>query len=63
MSSPAHKFAVGQVVHYASGFTLPQERMNVTILMLLPPLGTTLQYRVRNPKETHDRIVLETSLE
>jgi hypothetical protein len=63
MSTPEHKYTVGQVVQYASGFTLPQERTNVTILMQLPPLGTILQYRVRNEKETHDRIVLETALE
>ena len=63
MSTESHKYAVGQVVLYASGSTLPQERKDVTILKLLPPLGTTMQYRVRSDKEAYDRVVLETALE
>ena len=63
MSASGHKFEVGQSVLYASGSTLPQERRNVTIVKLLPPLGTTLQYRIRSEKESYDRVVLETSLE
>ena len=59
-----HLFAVGQAVRLKRGFNRaysPSDTYQVTAT--LPPQGGYLQYRIRNDKERHERVVTQNSLE
>lgn len=59
----AHKFRVGEKVTWQSQpVSQARSRGTVTIVMLLPPLGTNLQYRIKNLKDPHEFVVLEHEL-
>ena len=59
----AHKFKVGQTVHYASG---PYGRGTATgvykVTQLLPSEGDDNQYRIKSTSEPHERVVKESQL-
>jgi hypothetical protein len=59
-----HLFAVGQAVRLKGGFgspTVPPGIYHVTAT--LPPRGDSLQYRIRNDDERHERVTTQDSLE
>ena len=59
----SHKFRVGEKVTWQSQpISQARSRGVVTIVMLLPPLGTNLQYRIKNLKDPHEFVVLEHEL-
>jgi hypothetical protein len=55
-----HKFKIGQLVNYVSS---REGALGVyQIVQLLPPEGGTVQYRLKNPNERHERIAKEYEL-
>lgn len=59
-----HLFAVGQAVRFKGGFGVkagPKEVYHVT--RTLPPQGNSLQYRIRNDEERHERVTSQEDLE
>lgn len=59
-----HLFAVGQAVRFKGGFGMkagPTEIYRVT--RTLPPQGNSLQYRIRNDEERHERVTSQEDLE
>ena len=59
-----HKFKVGQMVSYLSGFRGHGPRSDVfKIMQCLPPQGGDYQYRIRGIDEPHDRVAKESELE
>lgn len=59
-----HLFAVGQAVRLKRGFvrtSSPSDTYQVTAT--LPSQGGSLQYRIRNDKERHERVITQDSLE
>ena len=59
----AHKFKIGQTVHYTSG---PYGRATAggiyKVTQLLPPEGDDHQYRIKSANEPHERVVKESQL-
>ena len=59
----AHKFRVGQTVHYTSG---PYGRATgnaiFKVTQLLPSEGDDHQYRIKSASEPHERVVKESQL-
>jgi len=61
---PTHLFAVGQSVKLKGGFPRPALAGDIyRITGTLPPRGNSLQYRIRNEDERHERVTTEDSLE
>lgn len=61
---PTHLFAVGQSVKLKGGFARPAPAADIYhITGTLPPRGDSLQYRIRNDDERHERVTTEDSLE
>ncbi len=61
---PTHLFAVGQSVKLKGGFPRPALAGDIyRITGTLPPRGDSLQYRIRNDDERHERVTTEDSLE
>lgn len=61
---PTHLFAVGQCVKLKGGFPKPALAGDIyRITGTLPPRGDSLQYRIRNDDERHERVTTEDSLE
>lgn len=61
---PTHLFAVGQSVKLKGGFPRPALATDIyRITGTLPPRGDSLQYRIRNDDERHERVTTEDSLE
>ena len=59
-----HLFAVGQAVRLRGGFgTFPKTAEIYRITGTLPPRGDSLQYRIRNDAERHERVTTQDSLE
>ena len=59
-----HLFAVGQAVRFRSGFGRPPATPEVFyVTRTLPPQGGTLQYRIRNDAERHERVTSQNDLE
>jgi len=60
-----HLFAVGQTVRLRGGYGVFTSRFGdiYRITRMLPPSGTSLQYRIRNDRELHERVATEDSLE
>jgi hypothetical protein len=63
MTVSVHKYVTGEEVEFANAMSSIRGTKTVSILKLLPPLGTVLQYRVRDGAETYDRVVPETALQ
>jgi hypothetical protein len=57
-----HRFAVGQAVRLKGGFGRPVLDI-YHITGTLPPRGDSLQYRIRNDDERHERVTTEDNLE
>lgn len=59
-----HLFAVGQPVRLRGGFaTLSKTSDIYHIAAALPPRGDSLQYRIRNDDERHERVTTQDNLE
>ncbi len=61
---PTHCFAVGDIVRLKDGFARPRTTVTTyQITGVLPPKGTSPQYRVRNHEERHERVATQDDLE
>jgi len=61
---PTHLFAVGQSVKLKGGLPRPALVGDIyRITGTLPLRGDSLQYRIRNDDERHERVTTEDSLE
>ena len=59
-----HLFAVGQTVRLKGGFgTSPNLGDIYRITSTLPPVGGSLQYRIRNDDERYERVTTQDNLE
>jgi len=58
-----HKFKVGQMVAYLSGFSGRAPRHVFKIMQCLPPQGGDYQYRIKSANEPHDRVAKESEVE
>ena len=56
-----HEFRIGQAVRLRGGFVRSGEVFLITAL--LPPVGDSPQYRIRNNEERFERVATQTSLE
>jgi hypothetical protein len=64
IEAPAHLFAIGQAVRLKSGFARPALLADIyRITGTLPARGDSLQYRIRNDDERHERVTTQDSLE
>lgn len=62
--APAHLFAIGQAVRLRGGFVRPASPADIyRITGTLPARGGSLQYRIRNDDERHERVTTQDSLE
>ncbi|MCK9550545.1 hypothetical protein [Aquamicrobium sp.] len=62
--APAHLFTIGQAVRLKGGFLKPALPTDIyRITGKLPPRGDSLQYRIRNDDERHERVTTQDSLE
>ncbi len=60
----AHRFAVGDNVRIKGGFGAPPSAADMfRVTATMPPAGTSLQYRIRNEEERHERVAREENLE
>lgn len=58
-----HKFAIGQRVCLKTGFgRAPVAAEIFQITATLPPRGNSLQYRIRNDDERHERVTTQDDL-
>jgi hypothetical protein len=58
-----HIYTVGQHVSFDGRAGTSFKRAGVfTITKLLPPVGTELQYRIKNEHEGHERVAIEHEL-
>ena len=62
--APAHLFKIGQAVRLKGGFVVPALLAVIYhITGTLPARGDSLQYRIRNDDERHERVTTQDSLE
>lgn len=62
--SPIHLFSIGHAVRLRDGFgRLSQHAEIYRVTGTLPPQGGSLQYRIRNDDERHERMTTQDSLE
>ncbi|MCZ7657280.1 MAG: hypothetical protein M5U07_05215 [Xanthobacteraceae bacterium] len=60
----AHKFHVGQTVHFTSGPYLRGGANGVyKVVRVLPREGDDQQYRIKSANEPHERVAKESQLE
>ncbi|WP_163269348.1 hypothetical protein [Chelativorans alearense] len=60
----SHRFAIGQHVRMSNRFSLSPDTAKIYhITATLPARDNSLQYRIRNDDERHDRVTTEDSLE
>jgi hypothetical protein len=61
----AHLFTIAQAVRLRGGYGVFTSRFGdiYRITGMLPPSGNSLQYRIRNDRELHERVATEESLE
>jgi hypothetical protein len=63
-AAATHLFAVGQAVRLRGSFgTFPKTAEIYHVTATLPPRGDSLQYRIRNDDERHERVATQDSLE
>lgn len=59
-----HRFAIGQTVRLRNSFgKVPKNAEVYRITRTLPLEGDSLQYRIRNDDERHERVTTEDNLE
>lgn len=59
----AHRFAIGQTVHYSPGiFDMADGKGVYRVVRLLPAEGSGNQYRLESASGGHDRVVCESRL-
>jgi hypothetical protein len=58
----AHKFAVGQIVHFRPSVRDRHGSGLYLVSVQLPERGGEFQYRIKHPKELHERIARESEL-
>ena len=64
MALEAHKFKIGQSVHYSSNVMHRfGTRGSFKIVKLLPPEGDEQQYRIKSQSEPHERVAKDSQLE
>ncbi|MBZ9656318.1 hypothetical protein [Phyllobacterium lublinensis] len=62
--TPPHRFAIGQQVRLRSGGGAMMKTTAIfEVLATLPPLGRSLQYRIRDAEEKYERVTTEDNLE
>lgn len=62
--APAHLFTIGQAVRLKGSFVKPALPADIYhITGTLPARGDSLQYRIRNDDERHERVTTQESLE
>lgn len=63
--SSTHLFAIGQAVRMTGGYTTLASRIGQVyhVTGRLPPVGNSLQYRIRSEAEQYDRVTTEDCLE
>ncbi|MEQ1955608.1 hypothetical protein ABMA59_29995 [Mesorhizobium sp. CN2-181] len=62
--APAHLFTIGQAVRLKGSFVKPALPADIYhITGTLPARGDSLQYRIRNDDERHERVTTQDSLE
>jgi len=62
--APAHLFTIGQAVRLKGGLVRPALPADIYhITGTLPARGDSLQYRIRNDDERHERVTTQDSLE
>jgi len=60
---PLHSFALGQVLEFNPGkFDGTAARGTYTVVHLLPNDGSDREYRVKNVRDGHERVVRESQL-
>jgi hypothetical protein len=60
---PLHSFALGQVLEFNPGkFDGTAARGTYTVVRLLPNDGSDREYRVKNVRDGHERVVRESQL-
>ncbi|CAA9228406.1 MAG: hypothetical protein AVDCRST_MAG04-1003 [uncultured Acetobacteraceae bacterium] len=60
---PLHSFVVGQTIEFEPGkFDGTAARGTYTVIRLLPNDGTDREYRVKNVRDGHERVVRESQL-
>ena len=60
---PLHSFALGQVLEFNPGeFDGTGARGTYTLVRLLPNDGRDREYRVKNVRDGHERVVRESQL-
>ena len=62
MNSELHKFTVGQTVQFAGPHFLRAASGPYEITRLVPHSGGEFQYRIKNSKESYERIARESQL-
>ena len=61
---PTHLFNIGQAVRLKGGLRGPALPADVYYITgTLPPVGESLQYRIRNDDERYERVTTQDSLE
>lgn len=59
----AHKFSVGQRVHFSpSGFDGNAQQGTYVVVRQMPSETRDLQYRVKDARDGHERVVRESQL-
>lgn len=59
----AHKFITGQRVQFSpSGFDGTTQRGTYVVVRGMPSETRDLQYRIKDPRDGHERVVLESQL-
>ena len=60
---PVHKFAIGQTVAFTpTPFDGTAQRGVYTVVRQMPSETRDLQYRIRDPRDGHERVVRESQL-
>ncbi len=65
IEAATHVFAVGQTVRLKGGYGIFASRFGdiYRVTATIPLRGDSLQYRIRNANEQHERVATEDSLE
>ncbi len=59
----AHKFITGQRVQFSpNGFDGSAQRGTYVVVRGMPSETRDLQYRIKDPRDGHERVVLESQL-
>lgn len=64
-TEPMRRFSIGQSVRLFSGYGNPTQKLDEVYLItgLMPALGASFQYRVRQESEAFERVATEESLD